>query len=852
MSDLLNETTSHPLAAFIPVMPEDCIKIHYHRFDDVYTDLTLWTWDLSNNGHYHAQDLEPVGKTPFGVYFLLDPRKYVPMGNDPGPVGLLPRRFLHWDKKDAPDRVWHPQMGREVWLLQGRGNLYLEEPDTTIQIAHVFQDDWNLLRIIFGFPVETKNLKPDVFEILTEKGEELTICTLNPQVDNDGKVRVLTLKLDQEIHVINSKVTVRYFDSDPCPMMPGNVQFKPQYFTADPLGAQVFREATHFRVFSPAATAVQVVLYTAPFGNAGRRVLELAEKGNGVWQLEVAEHLEGLYYSLIVLTQANPLGPYPEDREFRDPFCTNAVSNVKRARLTNLYSTDPKGFRPIPSLYKSGTLTDALIYEAHIRDFTIHPDSGIQHKGTYLGMVEPGTHLAGEPSVSTGFSYLTDLGITHIQLLPIHQFDQDETNPVYNWGYMTAAFFSPVGWFASDKDNDARIREFKTLVKEFHAHGIGVILDIVVNHSGEQNTLERVAPRYYHRTMADGGFFNGSGCGNEINSETPMGRQLVKEICRYWATEYGVDGFRFDLMGLTDLQTMKEIKVELQELRPGALLYGEPWIGGPTGRNYITDKAAVAGHEIGAFNDVFRNAIKGEPEGFSCGYVQNGSHRDDVIRGLQGSIYGWAKSPQETVNYVTCHDNLTLWDKIALSTRDEDLEDTDRQRMHLLSLSILAVAQGGFFMHGGVEFLRSKAGHHNTYNAPDWVNQFDWGQRSKKSYAVHFTQDLLKLRRAHPLFRLSTAEEIRKRLTFKHDHLPVWSAIHLEINGANLPKETWSEALILINPDSSHQLFQLPERPKPWKVICFDTKVWHQGSPATPAKKFSIPRRSLCILAQGG
>ncbi|MGF1572932.1 MAG: type I pullulanase [Sumerlaeia bacterium] len=838
----IEESIPEPAA----INEQDLIKIHYHRFDDAYSELTLWTWDCSREGHYHAQDVAPAGKTDFGVYFLLDPKKYIPVGNEIAPVGLLPRRFLHWDKKDAPDRIWHPQMGNEVWLLQGRGNLYLEEPDTTIQIAHVFQDDWNLLRIVFGFPVETRCLKNEVFEILSESGKNLSICTLDPQVDNDGKVRVLYIKLDQEIPRINSRVTVRYFESDPCPMMPGNVQYKKQFYTPEPLGAQVFRENTHFRAFSPAATAIQVVLYSDPWTNDGRRVLDLVERKNGIWELEIPESLEGWYYSMVVKCQVDSSAA-----EFRDPFCTNTISNPNRARLTNLYSTDPKGFRPVSEVHSSGKLTDAIIYEAHVRDFTIHPDSGVEAKGSYHGMVEPNTHLQGNPKVTTGYNYLKDLGITHLQLLPVHQFDLDELNPVYNWGYMTAAFFSPCGWFASGKNDASRIHELKTLIKEFHSAGIGVVLDIVINHSGEQNTLEQMAPRYYHRTMADGSFWNGSGCGNEIHSETPMGRQLVKDCCRYWVCEYGVDGFRFDLMGLTDLRTLTEVREELQKIRSGILVYGEPWVGGPTGRDYITDKAAVAGQNIGAFNDVYRNAIKGEPEGFTCGYVQNGSHRDDVIRGLQGSIYGWAKSPQETINYVTCHDNLTLWDKITLSTRDEDIDDSDRQRMHLLSLTLLCVSQGALFIHGGSEFLRSKDGQHNSYNAPDWVNQFDWVQRGNQLASVKFMSELIKLRRNHPIFRLSTAEEIRKRLIFKHEHLPVWSAIHLEINGEDLPKEPWSEVLVLVNPDSARQVFNLPERPKPWKIICFDYQIWHKGSPATPANQFSIPSRSLCILAQG-
>ncbi|MDX1973284.1 MAG: type I pullulanase [Candidatus Sumerlaeia bacterium] len=836
----------YPLLSYRDLEPEQLLKVHYHRFDNAYSELTLWTWDLAHNGLYHATDVDPVGVDDFGVTFLLNPFEYISRGKDNAPIGLLPRRFKNWDKKDGPDRIWQPNMGNEVWIIQGRNTVYTKQPDTTITIAQVFQDDWNLLRIVFSFPIDGRGLKTECFKVVGENGVPLTICSLDPSVENDGKIRILLIRLDEKITRINSRLTVQYLQTEPCPMMPGNVQYKEQFFTREPLGPQVFRDSTHFRVFSPAATRVQVILYPDAWKNEGRREVELNPlPDNGVWELELSESLEGQYYSLRVFTQTNQ---NPE--EFRDPFCTNAVSNRRRARLTNLFHTDPQGFRPAPNLHPSGKLTDAVFYEVHIRDYTIHPHSGVSQKGTYLGMVEPNTKLHNEPEVTTGFDYLAQLGVTHVQLLPVHQFDQDELDPQYDWGYMTSAFFSPAGWYASGKDDDSRIREFKSLIREFHSRGIGIILDVVLNHSGFQNTLEHVAPRYYHRTQNDGTFFNGSGCGNEIHTETPMGRQLILQCCRYWAVEYGVDGFRFDLMGLIDLKTLKIMQAELKEIRPGALLYGEPWIGGPTGRDYITDKAAVSGQSIGAFNDTFRNAIKGEPDGYHCGYVQNGSHRDEVIRGLQGSVFGWARSPQETVNYVTCHDNLTLWDKLQLSTREDDIDDTERRRMHLLSVGILAVAQGGMFLHGGCEFFRSKRGHHNTWNAPDFINQYDWPERGKHSHAVQFVQDLIQLRLKHPLFRLQTKEEVANRLFFRHEHLPVWSAIHLEINGQKLADETWSEALILINPDGSNHAFQLPERSKPWKIVCFDFTIWHSGSPASPGKKLTVPRRSLCILAQ--
>jgi len=551
------------------------------------------------------------------------------------------------------------------------------------------------------------------------------------------------------------------------------------------LGAQFTRQATTFRIFAPTAKSVRVVLYDQAEGDAGRQENALFEKQNGLWELKVSGNLRGRFYTFVLE------GPGLEPkREVLDPYATNAVASSMRGRITEM----PSPPRPGPPL---AAPTDAVIYEMHVRDFTIDPNAGVERGGLYLGWTETKTHLPNDEHIGTALENLTELGVTHVELLPMQDFENDESAGDYNWGYTTNAFFSPEGMFATNPNDDSRVREFKKLVDALHARGIGVIMDVVYNHTSGHAPFFAIAPQYYYRRVPDGSLANGSGCGNEFRSEAPMARKLIIDSLKFWVNEYGIDGFRIDLMALIDQTTMRQAERELRAIKPGLLLYGEPWKAGDSPLRDGTDKEAMRKVKpIGAFNDDFRNALKGYPDGDGPGWIQDGSKRDALKAAMLGT--SWLASPAQSINYMTCHDNLVLWDKLEVSMQGA----SEQLREETMKLGYLALftSQGVPFIQGGEEFARTKGGNNNSYNAPDSVNQVDWELKATHLDLFHYVRDLIALRRAHPLFRLRTRAQVASHVKFVDS--PNEKLLIFTINGIGLPGETWSRACVILNSGS--------------------------------------------------
>ena len=457
---------------------------------------------------------------------------------------------------------------------------------------------------------------------------------------------------------------------------------------------------------------------------------------------------------------------------------------------------------------------DMVIYEVNVRDFTIAGNSGANHKGLFLGFTEQGIHLPGATDIHTGLDHLQELGITHVQLLPVQDFSKDEDDGIYNWGYMTIAFNSPEGCYSTNKLDDSRIREFKHLVSALHARNIGVIMDVVYNHTDYSSPFHIINAPYFYRFYAEGNYANGSGVGNDFRTESPMVRKYIIDSLKYWVEEYGVDGFRFDLMALIDFETMREVEIELRKIKPNIVIYGEPWSSGHSPmKGQATDKNAIRHTSIGAFNDHFRNALGGSPNGSELGFLQNGTHREGVAIGLEGSYRDWASQPTQTINYMTCHDNLVLYDKLKWFSPNASEQDVIT--MMKLGYLVLFTAQGIPFIHAGEEFARTKYGHGNSYNAGDEINRIDWSLKVKNRGLFVYTRDLIRIRKQHPLFRLRLAEQIKERVK---THLPptAKSLIYL-IDGADLENETWKESCVLINGEDSVDVeFLLP--PGRWLV----------------------------------
>ncbi|WJH37376.1 type I pullulanase [Paenibacillus sp. CC-CFT747] len=445
-----------------------------------------------------------------------------------------------------------------------------------------------------------------------------------------------------------------------------------------------------------------------------------------------------------------------------------------------MHQTDPEGWRETPRPPFAHPV-DAVIYELHVRDASIHPESGIRDKGKFIGLCETGTR--GPQGIPTGLDHIIDLGVTHVQLLPVNDYSEesvDETSgePQFNWGYDPVHYNVPEGSYSTDPyDPYARIRELKKLVMTLHQKGLRVIQDVVYNHVFDIRTahLEALVPGYYFRRREDGIPYNGSHCGNETASERPMMRKFILDSVLYWAKEYRVDGFRFDLMGLLDVDTMNEVRRCLDKIDPSLLVLGEGWYMDQSG--LADDRRANQFHarrmpRIAQFNDQLRDSVKGSNfYGEGTGFVSGCEGLDNEVRkGIAGSIrysesfHSFPQEPDQTINYVECHDNLTLWDKLLRS--GEPSGEVLRQ-MHRLASAIVLTSQGIPFLQAGQEFMRTKRGQENSYNLPDEINRLDWERCAERRHDVWFMKELIALRKAHPAFRLRTAEEIKRHLVFE-------------------------------------------------------------------------------------
>lgn len=590
-----------------------------------------------------------------------------------------------------------------------------------------------------------------------------------------------------------------------------------------PLGALREATATRFRVFAPEAPGVRLRLY-------GSRSGTFAMSGNpdGTWEVLCPD----LPWDGSCQYTFEAWG-----KEVIDPYARCLTGHDGRGVLYQ----DDTPLLPRPSFPPE----EAILYELHLRDFTLDPDSGIQRRGKYLGLTEEHTRLFPERKLSTGLDHLVELGVNTVQILPLSEFANDEQHDRYGWGYDSVHFNSPEGWYASRREDGTRVKEYKLMVNALHRRGLRVVMDMVYNHTMEQRaqgrlySFEGLAPGYYYRLKPDGSYYDGSGVGNEFRSEAPMARRFLRDSCRYWVEEMGVDGFRFDLMGLIDRETIRLITEDLKRIDSNLLIYGEPWAAGTTPIE-VTAKGSQKGLGYAVFNDDFRDALKGhvfQPE--ACGYVQNGSFLERVRCGIEGSLNSFAEQPTESINYVECHDNHTLWDRLSLSM--PAASTAERLSMQRLATAIVLTSQGIPFLHSGQELCRTKWGHHNSYDQPDALNMIRWHDKQKQAELVAYIQGLIALRRAHPMFRMGRAELVRQHLRWEPAPEPCLSYCLSDPSGT----DSWQKAQVLINPGRLPQTFS----------VAAGFQVWSESQrallPPGPRSvtRVQVPARQLMILA---
>lgn len=636
-------------------------------------------------------------------------------------------------------------------------------------------------------------------------------------------------------------------------------EFARQYhYAGRDLGVRCSRSAAAFRVWAPTAQTVELLLFQTGHQPETPRVVPMVRGAKGTWTATVKGNLLNQYYRyrLVHPGQSAPV-------EAVDPYATATGANGERAMIYDRRETDPKGWaRDAKPAFADPV--DAIIYELHVRDFTIHPSSGSRFPGAYLGVAERG--VKGPGGIRTGADHLRELGITHVHLLPVADYGGvDETRPgrQYNWGYNPENYNVPEGSYATDPfDGRVRVREFKRMVQGLHKAGLRVVLDVVYNHTyhGGDSHFHRLVPGYYHRQNAEGGFSNGSGCGNEVASDRSMVRKMMVDSLVYWATEYHVDGFRFDLMGLHDLETMRQIRRAMDKIDPSIILYGEGWTGGDSPLPYEQRamKTNVGGlSRIAAFNDTIRDAIKGPvSEHLKGGFVQGAPGFEERLKtGITASVRHpqiaypegdhwngpWAKQPHHCVSYDSCHDNHALWDKLLITTKG--LKDADRLAMNRLAAAIVLTSQGIAFLHAGEEMARTKKGHENSYNLPDSVNAMDWRCKKKHAALVAYYRGLIALRKAHPAFRLKTAADIRRGLAFLAMPAPnMVGYIVQNPAGGKL-------FAVIFNASATPQTVQLPAAG--WRVLVDGRKAGVKTLRRIAGDSCEIAPRSALVLAKG-
>ena len=593
-------------------------------------------------------------------------------------------------------------------------------------------------------------------------------------------------------------------------------------YSGDDLGAVIQGTATTFKVWAPTASKVVLNLYTAGNDCDAFETVEMTRGDRGVWQHTQENCGHGTYYTYTVTTSVGT-------QEATDPYARAAGVNGNRSMVVDLSTTDPENW---DESFKTGitSYSQAVIWEVHVRDFS-NTIADSQHKGKYLAFTERG--LKNENGIPVGVDYLVDLGVTHVHLLPVYDYATvDETKldtPQFNWGYDPKNYNVPEGSYSTDPyHGEIRIKEYKQMVQGLHDAGMGVIMDVVYNHTYDGNSaFNQIVPYYYYRYTPTGANTSASGCGNDTASERYMFRKFMVDSVRYWASEYDLDGFRFDLMGLHDLQTMQEIEKTVHEVNPEALIYGEGWTMGATvdGSDQANQGniSKITPHGIGAvavFNDVIRDGLKGSTfdtlsTGFISGsYAANKLKIQFGINGGTGIAATWNVKNQMSVNYMSAHDNHSLWDKLVISNPNDSVET--RMAMNKLGAGIIMVSKGIPFMQAGEEMMRSKDGDENSYKSSDAVNNIRWDTLAEGSdaYAMMlYYKGLIEMRKAYPI--LGTDGSVK--ITYGSFGTDGMSALYEAADG--------TRALVLINPTSQAFPYTLEGQ---WNLIADGTRAGSQ------------------------
>ncbi|MDD3266403.1 MAG: type I pullulanase [Burkholderiales bacterium] len=836
------ETASFELAISTEI--KSGITIHYLRRDNCYrTDNSMWDiWSFGAN-NTTAQAINFVDESDFGIIAYID-----------NPMLIIRKHqwdygwHNEWADQTPSFEIDTSKNSKNYYVIDGENQLFDNLKDVITQtnpkIKSALLDDNNkiIARLTNEPPVGT------LFHLYINNIKQERVLP----IIKDSKKEVIFIDIPRSLKA-NDFVTIKASQNfSPCKVVMRNFLDKFIYNGND-LGCHYNMEKISFRVWAPTAKLVELIIYSSSEQHDTKpdtSIEMIYDFNNGTHHVQVKkEQFDNKYYLYrLHFDELDNKGKQITKTTYAiDPYAYAVGVNGKKGAILDINSPEmiPNGWhndiKP-EFLHKQ----DAIIYEAHIRDFTISENSSVSdnNRGKFLGLTEHNTKYSeNNISVSTGVDSLVELGITHLHLLPIFDYSSvDETinnnSSNRNWGYDPQNYNVPEGSYSTNPfDPKSRIFELRKLIYTLHKAGIRVVMDMVYNHMTETSNMDKIVPGYYFRTDEHGKFTNGSGCGNELATERPMIRKFVLDSIMHWINNYHIDGTRFDLMELMDFETTLRIAKDLHDLGDNTLVYGEPWKAGHSPLSNGTYRGRQKNNHFAIFNDVFRDGIRGSNDP-SMGYVNGNQHNPrnlwQVIEGLKGSINVLTAHARETVNYADAHDNYTLWDQIEKSQNHELIDGNYRQnlpdnimdsilvRQNMLALGIIITAQGIPFFHSGAEVLRTKQGDHNSYKSSDSINQFNWQDKLSNKQVFDYVAGLIKLRKLHPALRMSDHKMINNHLVIAPAYNNDRSGVIVSTFKNHANKDSWETIVIIYNASSLDDYDINPLLPE-----IADDQQWH-------------------------
>ena len=832
---------------YITAKADDGITVvfHFTKDDNDYSDYRMWLWTIGD-----GYEVNMTAGATEATYVLNETSATLQ-------VGYIVKRGEGWEAKDYDSdrfvdltQVVSGQV--DVYIKSGVGAVTVDDSKAVkgIKLTSAKTDDNKNIKI-----TTSAALEGDITQIFKLKntitGEYVDI----ESVTGSGTSYVITAK--DNLNVLES-YELEYFDGYTfmvqMPDYYSSDEFESLYtYNGDDLGATWSADKTVFKVWAPLASEVKVNLYLSGDADSNDKSgsFDMTKDVNGTWVTTVEGDLNGLYYTYTATVNG-------KERETIDPYAKTAGTNGVRGMVIDMDSTDPEGWENDKNPCKSTSYTDDVIYELHIRDFSYDANSGMVNKGKYLAFTETGT--TNSFGQATGVDYLKELGVTHVHLMPTFDYASvDESNlekDQFNWGYDPQNFNLPEGSYSTDPSKgEVRVKEFKQMVQSLHNAGISVVMDVVYGHvaRSDEFSVNMLTPSYYTRTNS-----NGSGCGNDTATERAMNRKYIVDSMVYWAKEYHIDGFRIDQVGLFDTDTVNALTEALHAIDPTILLYGEGWSMttnvSKDGVNLATQANADLTPEFAYFNDGIRDAIKGgvfaEAE---AGYVTRNYAKLGVLLDNMNGGAVWAVTPDQVIQYVSCHDNYTLFDKITITNKDDSFED--RVKANNLSAAIIFTSQGVPFIQAGEELLRSKPNgdgtfEGNSYASSSEMNALKWDDLNKDEYKKTFDyyKGLIEFRKNHAALRMTSYQDILENFKYIQNGQDDEDSVVVYTLNGGANGEVSDGITVILNPSQNKKTINLPEGE--WN-ICVNGEKAGTEVLGTAAGTVEVEPISAMILVKG-